>query len=65
VGGVLGVFVIGRIVRRSGRASLIVMILAGIIGLGAAFTAAFAGRAAVAALISGEDIGFSPFCTTG
>ena len=51
-----------RAVRRSGRASILVMILAGIIGLGAVLTGGFGGRKAIEALQRGE-IGFHSFCS--
>ena len=50
-----------RAVRQSGKASLLVMILAGIIGLGALLTGAFGGRKALLALEAGE-LGFHSFC---
>ncbi len=44
-----GTFLIGRAVRRSGRASLLVLILSGIIGLGAAVTLVLTGPGGVRA----------------
>lgn len=46
----VGTFIVGRWVRRSGRASALVLLLACIMGAGAAVTAAVGGAAAVAAL---------------
>ena len=60
----VGVLLIGRIIRRTGRASLIVIILAAIIGVGACLTAGFQGRQAVSDLIHKTDLGFSPFCAS-
>ena len=58
-----GSLVIGGAVRRSGRASALVLILAGVIGLGAAATVAFAGRHAVGALARGGALwGGTGFC---
>lgn len=54
-----GTFVIGRAVRRTGRASLLVLLLAGIIGVGAAVTVA----AAAAALAAGGWAGGAAFCS--
>ena len=53
----LGTFLIGRAVRRSGHASLVVLLLAGIIGVGAACTALSAGGAALAAVWHGSGGG--------
>ena len=58
----LGTFLIGRAVRRSGRASLLVLILAGIIAAGAVVTAAFSGVRAVADLAAGAHLGGGSFC---
>lgn len=57
-----GTFLISRAVRRSGRASVLVLLLACTIGLGAAITIAFEGRQAVEALADGTDIGFDELC---
>lgn len=57
-----GVTVVGMIVRRSGRTSLVVLILAVIIGLGGLLTALFGGIDAVQNVIAGEDLGFNRFC---
>ena len=53
---------VNHAVRRSGKASFLVMILAGIIGLGAVLTGVFSGRKAIEALEAGE-IGFHSFCS--
>ncbi|KAK9808711.1 hypothetical protein WJX72_002354 [[Myrmecia] bisecta] len=58
----VGVIVVARIIKKSGKASLLVMLLAGIIATGALFTAVFAGRKAIVALKEGVGLGFSPFC---
>lgn len=57
-----GVLLVNRAVRRSGKASLLVMILAAIIGVGAVLTGVFGGRKAIEALERGE-IGFHSFCS--
>ncbi|KAL4443802.1 hypothetical protein ABPG75_011539 [Micractinium tetrahymenae] len=58
-----GTFHISRAVRRSGRASLLVLILAGIIGVGAAVTVTLSGRHAVEELLgSGHAAPAVPFC---
>lgn len=61
----VGTFVVGRWVRRSGRASSLVLLLACIMGAGAAVTAAVGGAAALAALAGGagwDRGGRSDFC---
>ena len=58
-----GVLLVNHAVRRSGKASVLVMILAGIIGLGAVLTGVFGGQKAIHALEKGE-IGFHSFCAT-
>jgi len=63
VSSLLGVWVVGRLVRRSGRASYVVIILAAIIALGAVLTGVFGGRKAILALESGRQIGFNSFCS--
>ena len=62
VSAALGTFLIGRAVRRSGRASLLVLILAGIIAAGAVVTAAFSGVRAVEDLASATHLGGGSFC---
>ena len=59
---VVGVAVVGRAIKRSGRASLVVLLLAGIIATGALCTLSFAGRAALADLLARRHLGFSTFC---
>lgn len=49
----VGVGLVGEAVRRSGRASLVVMLLAGIVGAGCTLTVVFSGSDAVAELLSG------------
>ena len=62
VAAALGTFLIGRAVRRSGRASLLVLILAGIIAAGAVVTTAFSGVQAVRDLASGTHLSGGSFC---
>ena len=57
-----GVWLVGMAVRRSGRASYVVVILTCIIGLGALLTGVFGGRKAIEALEAHEGIGFHAFC---
>lgn len=45
------------------QASILVMLLAGIIGAGAVLTAALGGRTAVLDLSSGHNVAFSSFCS--
>ncbi|CAL8469952.1 g9494 [Coccomyxa elongata] len=58
----MGVLLISRIVERSGKASIIVFLLALVIGTGATLTAAFGGRFAVQDLVHHRNIGFSSLC---
>lgn len=62
VASLAGVWLVGMAVRRSGRASYVVIILAGIIGLGAVLTGVFGGRKAIEALEARQGIGFHAFC---
>jgi len=62
VASLAGVWLVGMAVRRSGRASYVVIILACIIGLGAVLTGTFGGKKAIEALSSGRGIGFNAFC---
>ncbi|KAK9808079.1 hypothetical protein WJX73_003368 [Symbiochloris irregularis] len=58
----VGVLLVARIVNQSGKASIVVMLLACIVGTGALLTAGFGGRNAVHDLSTGNHIGFAPFC---
>lgn len=62
IASLLGVWIVGRIVRRSGRPSYVVIILAVVIALGAILTGVFGGRKAILALKSGQHLGFHSFC---
>ena len=53
---------VNRLVQRSGQASIIVLLLAAVMGAGAFFTAAFAGRHALMDLIQRQNIGFHALC---
>lgn len=58
----VGVELVGRAVRASGKSSLVVMLLAGLIGAGALLTTLFSGADAVADLLSGRAAGMGSFC---
>lgn len=58
----VGTALISRAVRRSGRASVLVLLLTAAIATGCVATLAFQGRQAVQALASGQDIGLEPLC---
>lgn len=58
----VGVIVVGRIVRASGRPSIIIYILASMIALSATCTVLIGGYRAVSAWQAGEGSGFRPFC---
>ena len=57
-----GTFLIGRAVRRSGRASVLVVLLAGCVGAGALATLGYSGRRAVIDLMRGEHSAGGSFC---
>ncbi len=58
----IGVTMIGRVVRRSGRASLLIFILTGLIAVGTVLAAGFGGHRAYLDIRSGKNIGFDSFC---
>lgn len=58
----VGVLVVSRAVQRSGKASIVVMLLACIVGTGALLTAGFGGRNALHDLVTGHHVGFNSFC---
>lgn len=62
VAALIGVTLIGRIVRKSGRASLLIFILTGLIAVGTVLSAAFGGRTAYIDIRDGKNIGFGSFC---
>ena len=62
VAALIGVTLIGRIVRKSGRASLLIFILTGLIAVGTVLSAAFGGRRAYVDIRDGKNIGFGSFC---
>lgn len=59
----LGVLIVGRIIRKTGRTSIIILILAFLIIIGAISTLIFGGLRAEKKLLAG-DFGFKPFCDT-
>eukprot|EP00887_Chlorella_sp_A99_P003711 scaffold7.g3711.t1 len=65
VAAVAGVGCAGATVRKSGRASLVVALLAALIGSGALMTVACSGAEAVAELASGRAEGLASVCGTG
>lgn len=62
IASIFGVAVISASVRRSGRSSLVVFILAVIIGTGCLLQAAFGGLAIVQDIRTGRNLSFSSFC---
>eukprot|EP00245_Coleochaete_scutata_P011400 TRINITY_DN4218_c0_g2_i1.p1 TRINITY_DN4218_c0_g2~~TRINITY_DN4218_c0_g2_i1.p1 ORF type:complete len:136 (+),score=17.68 TRINITY_DN4218_c0_g2_i1:3-410(+) len=62
VASLIGVSVIGRIVHRTGRASIIIFILTGLIAIGTVLSGVFGGIRSYEKIRHGEDIGFKPFC---
>lgn len=62
VGSLIGVTFIGWAVRKSGRASIIVLMMSGIIAAGTIATLVFGGLKSYHEIQAGEGIGFKPFC---
>jgi uncharacterized membrane protein YfcA len=62
IASIVGVTVIGRIVRQSGRASIIVIILTIVITAGTITTGVFGGIRSYEQIVEGGDIGFHPVC---
>ena len=58
----VGVFLISRAIDKSGKASIIVFLLSGIIALGALMTGVLGLKEAILDLMHGNHIGFSPLC---
>lgn len=58
----IGVTVVGRIVRKSGHTSIIVLILTGLIIAGTVLTAVFGGLRSIHSIRAGHDIAPRPFC---
>ncbi|CAL5221862.1 g4123 [Coccomyxa viridis] len=58
----IGVLVVGRIIRKTGRASIIVLILSALITIGTVLTAVFGGIRAANNIKNGGSAGFKPFC---
>ena len=58
----LGVFLVGRAVKRSGRSSIIVLLLAMMMASGALVSAVFGGIESVRDIRSGQDLAFSSLC---
>ena len=57
-----GVTVVGRIVKKSGRASIIIFILTGLIAAGCLLNAGVGGVRSYQNIKDGTDIGFHRFC---
>lgn len=62
VSSLIGVTVVGVLVRRSGRASIIILLMASIIAAGTVSTVVFGGLRSYHEIQGGRDIGFKPFC---
>lgn len=63
VASTIGVTVVGRIVRQSGRTSIIVIILTVLVAAGTITTAIFGGLRSYEQFVEGKDIHFHPLCT--
>jgi uncharacterized membrane protein YfcA len=62
VASLIGVTVIGRFIKRTGRTSIIIFILAGLITVGTISAGVFGGLNAYKELKHGGQVGFKPFC---
>ncbi|BDA43733.1 Sulfite exporter TauE/SafE family protein 3 [Coccomyxa sp. Obi] len=62
VSSLIGVTLVGRIIRASGRVSIIVLLLSGLIIVGTVLTAVFGGIRAIDNIRNGAPIGFKHFC---
>ncbi len=60
-----GVFIIGRIVRKTGKSFVVVMLLALVMATGAMASAVFGGQESVHDYRSGTNLTFNSMCTTG
>ncbi|DBB02822.1 TPA: hypothetical protein ACH3X1_013651 [Trebouxia sp. C0004] len=60
-----GVFIIGRIVRKTGKSFVVVMLLAWVLATGAMASAVFGGQESVHDYRSGTNLTFSSMCTIG
>lgn len=58
-----GVFLIGRVVRRTGKSAVVVLLLASIMAAGAFASAVFGGRESLRNFRTGSDLTFSSICT--
>ena len=63
VSSLIGVTVVGVLVRRSGRASIIILLMASIIAAGTVSTVVFGGLRSYHEIQEGRDVGFKPFCS--
>lgn len=63
VSSLVGVTIVGVLVRRSGRASIIILLMACIIAAGTVSTVVFGGLRSYHEIESGQDLGFRPFCS--
>lgn len=63
VSSLIGVIGVGSLVRRSGRVSIIILLMGGIIAAGTVSTVVFGGLRSFHAIQEGRDIGFKSFCS--
>jgi uncharacterized membrane protein YfcA len=62
VSALFAVFLLAQLVKKSGRPSMLVFLLASLMAVGAASTAAFAGRHAVADIAARRHLGLRNYC---
>lgn len=58
----VGVIVVGRLVKRTGRSSILIMILTFLIATGTVLSAVFGGSKAIDDIRHHRNIKFQPFC---
>ena len=63
VGGIVGTFVLSGLIRKWRMASLVMLVLSGLVVVSAALVAAFGGRQAAVALANGGKFEAADFCT--
>ena len=63
VASLIGVIVVGRLVKQTGRTSILIMILTFLIAMGTVLSAVFGGRKAIDDIRHHRHVGFQSFCT--
>lgn len=58
----IGMFVISRLIEKSGKSSIVLFLLSSIVAIGAALTATLGLKSAIQELIAGKEVGFHGLC---